>query len=54
MTIQQILKRLSWWARNCDDDCPAAEAMEQAAKRLEKCENCDRCNCNMNKEEANE
>lgn len=34
-TIPQIIDRLAWWARNCGDDCPAAEAMEQAARVLE-------------------
>ena len=34
-TIAQIIDRLAWWARNCGDQCPAAEAMEQAVKRLE-------------------
>lgn len=42
-TIAQIIERLGWWARNCGDQCPAAEAMEQAARVLEKCQQCP-CN----------
>lgn len=42
-TVEQIIDRLAWWARNCGDGCPAAEAMEQAVKRLERCQRCGGC-----------